>query len=106
LKCKNEEIFGIFNFQKLKGEKIKKLLGFLYMVQVGGQKHRMMFKLFYFHISFYGQTWLNLAMDGHNSPLWLHHNIDPKKTLILTPHNQVEGVYTAYIAQIKIPRFI
>ncbi len=33
------------------------------MVQVGGQKHRMMFKLFYFHISFYGQTWLNLAMD-------------------------------------------
>jgi len=64
LKCKNEEIFGIFNFQKLKGEQIKKLIRFVYMVQVGGQKHRMMFKLFYFHISFYGQTWLNLAMDG------------------------------------------
>jgi hypothetical protein len=63
LKCKNEEIFGIFNFQKLKGEQIKKLVRFLHMVQVGGQKHRMMFKLFYFHISFYGQTWLNLAMD-------------------------------------------
>jgi hypothetical protein len=52
----------IFNCQNLK-KNLRKITKFLYMVQVGNEKYRRMFKLFFLSYLACGQIWLNLPMD-------------------------------------------
>jgi len=52
------------DFQLPKFEKnLRKITKFLYMVQVGSEKYRRIFKLFFLSYLACGQIWLNFPMD-------------------------------------------